>query len=321
MSNPWISPNDTKMIPVAVEGYEAISTDIANTTIQLDYAQKIKERGMTYFGNMADTGDTPDAIALHYTTHYGAAQGSNGDAPGVGVIGIKNKSIDNLELQAWGMHWADIVDQAILEANYGIKAGDATVSFGGRYMKQNDKGAGSIIKPMGVATTSAKNGDSDNSVDTYLFSLRTVASYHAAKLTLATSHTGNGGDIIAPWRGFPTEGYTRSMTQTDWNANTRSYKGQLDYDFNALVSGMSALVSYSYYNRDESKKPYQSMTDRAFQNGDTHQTNLDVMYKLSGSWKGTDLKIRLMDQNNNTTTLYAKDTANREMRLEANYRF
>ncbi len=163
--------------------------------------------------------------------------------------------------------------------------------------------------------------DSDNSVDTSLFALRTSVSYGAAKLTLATSHTASDGDLIAPWRGFPTDGYTRSMTQTDWNANTRSYKGQLDYDFNALVSGLSTVLSYSYYDRDPSKKPYQSMTDRGYQNGDTHQENLDIVYKLSGSWKGTELKARLMNQDNDTTASYATDTSNREMRLEANYLF
>lgn len=327
MSNPYINPNDTKMIPIAIEGFEAVSSDLPNTTIQIDYADKIKERGMNYFGNMADTADTPDRLAAYYTTHYGSPQGTHGDAPDVLMAGIKNKSINNLELQAWGMHWADVVDQATLEANYGIKMGDLALSVGGRYIKQNDKGAGAIINPMGTATNQSTtvaathNGDSDNSVDTYLFALRAMASYQAARLSLATSHTSGDGDLIAPWRGFPTEGYTRSMTQTDWNANTRSYKGQIDYDFSSLVPGFSTILSYSYYDRDSSKRPYQSMTDRGFQNGDTHQTNLDLMYKLAGEWKGTELKARLMDQNNEKTSLFIKETSNREMRLEVNYLF
>ncbi len=298
MSNPWINPNDTKMIPIAIEGFEAVSNDIDNTMIQLDYADKIKERGMSYFGNMADTGDTPDKLAAYYTTHYGTTIGIHGDAPDVVMAGIKNKSIDNLELQGWGMHWAHIVDQAMVEANYKIKAGDVT-----------------IILP------NTNNYDSDNSIDTSLFALRTSVSYGAAKLTLATARTASTADLIAPWRGFPTEGYTRSMTQTDWNANTRSFKGQLDCDFNAWVSGLSTVLGYAYYDRDPSKKPYQSMTDRGYQNGDTHQVNLDVMYKLSGSWRGTEFKLRLMDQENDTTVLYDKETSNQELRAEVNYLF
>ena len=316
MTNPWINPNDTKMIPIAIEGADIVSNDIVNTTIQLDYARKIKERGMSYFGNMADGLDVPNAIRLKYNTHYNAQNKEiNTDAPAVVIAGIKNKSIDGLELQAWGMRWNDIVSQATLEANYALEAGDVILGFGGRYIKQYDKGTGNIIKPM------VSNGDSDNNIDSSLWALRVTANYRAAKLLLSTAQTSNDGDLIAPWRGFPTDGYTRSMTITDWNANTKSYKALIDYDFNQYVSGLNTIVSYSYYNRDPSKTPYASATDRGFANGDTRQWNLDMIYKLAESFKGTELKARFMDQNNEPTTLATAQTSNREMRLEANYRF
>lgn len=318
MSNPWIDPNDSKMIPIAIEGFEALSSDLPGTTVQIDYANKIKERGMDYFGNMADTADTPDKIKEYYTTHYGS--GTHGEAPGVTVAGIKNRSISGLELQGWIMHWPDLVDHYMVEANYKVTAGEAGLGFGGRYLKQQDKGAGDIILP------SANNGDDDNSIDSYLVAFRVMMNYSAAKLTLATSYTSGDGDIIAPWRGFPTSGYTRSMTQTDWNANTRSYKGQFDYDCNAYVAGLSTMLSYSRYDRDPGKIPYQSMTDRLYGNAETRQWNLDIVYKLAGSWKGGELKARLMDQENAIDNTKADgtsmvDTSNREMRLEMNYFF
>lgn len=358
MTNPWITPNDTKMIPIAVEGAQAISNDLANTTVQLDYANRIKERGMTYFGSMADTGDTPDAIKNYYRTHYtayttpifGTEYGVD-EAPGVAIAGIKNKSIDSLELQAWGMHWNDIIDQGMLEANYAIEAGDAIITLGARYMQQFDQGAGDIITPMSGTSVYSRGavtatnttggtskvpfkGDNDDSVDTYMYALRAVANYGAAKLLLAYSHTDGGGDLIAPWRGFPTYDYTRSMTITDWNANTYAYKAQFDYDFNALVSGLSAFVSYSYYDRDPSKVGYQGSTNRYYNNGDTRQWNIDALYKVP-SLKGLELKGRYMIQNNqilastdniagNTGAKsegYGNDTSNNELRLEANYRF
>lgn len=316
MTNPWITPNDTKMIPIAIEGAQAISNDLPNTTMQLDYADKIKERGMTYFGNMADGLDVPNAIRKNYDTHYNATSAEkNDDAPGVMIAGIKNKSIDGLELQVWGMHWNDLVDQAIIEANYALEAGDVILGFGGRYIQQYDKGAGNLILPL------SNNGDNDNSIDTSLWALKVSADYRAAKVLLAMSDTSADGDMIAPWRGFSTGDYTRSKTVTDWNANTRSYKALLNYDFDAMVSGISTIVSYSFYDRDPSKTPYASATNRGFQNGDTRQWNLDVIYNLAGNFKGTELKVRLMDQNNDTTQAYPKDTSNQEMRLEANYRF
>jgi hypothetical protein len=327
MTNPWITPNDTKMIPIVIEGAEVISNDIGNTQVQVDYADKIKERGMTHFGNMADTGDTPDAIKAYYTTTYTNPSGTHGDAPDVTIVGITNKSIDSLELQGWVMHWPDLVDQGLIEANYAIEAGDAIVSLGGRFIKQNDKGAGQII--LGSTNITKKYGDSDNSVDSYLWAVRAVVNYGSTQFLLSTSHTDDGADMIAPWRGFLTQGYTRSMTQTDWNANTDSYKAQLNNDLGQFVSGLSTMLSYSIYDRDPSKTPYQSMTNRAYQNDDTTQWNFDVLYKCSGSLKGLELFARFMDQNNdidktkvdgsfvNTTF----DSSNREMRLEANYRF
>ncbi len=307
-TNPWITPNDTKMIPIAAEGVEIISNDLSNTTIQFDYVEKIKERGMTYFGDMGTTGDTPTKILNFY---------KGKDDPDVFILGVKNKSIDNLELQGWEMHWDGLVDQAMIEANWATEVGDAIVGFGGRYIKQFDQGAGDIILPEGVKN----NGDSDNSIDTDLWALRTTINLGNARLLLSTSHTSDGGDLVAPWRGFPTDGYTRSMTQTDWNAGTTAYKALLDYDFGDFIDGLSTTLSYSKYDRDESKKPYQSMTDRGFQNVDTNQWNLDIIQKLSGKFKGIELKARFMDQNNETTSLYTKETSNREMRLEMNYKF
>jgi hypothetical protein len=365
MTNPFITPNDTKMIPITVEGASIVSNDIANTTIQFDYADKIKERGMTYFGSMADTGDTPDAIKNYYHTHYTVTNATtdtaptstganvqNGygkdSAPNVAILGAKNKSIQDLELQVWGMHWADIIDQGMLEANYKMKVGDLGLAFGARYMQQFDKGAGDIIRPHdafsiysagavtattpgGSASKVRFKGDNDNSVDTYMYALRAIASYGNAKFLVAYSHTDKGGDLIAPWRGFPTDGYTRSMTQTDWNANTNAYKGQLDYDLNSMVFGLSALVSYSYYNRDETKVGYQGQTDRYYGNGDTRQWNADVKYAVA-SVKGLELKLRTMIQKNDVVqnitgnTGYGSegirtDTSNKEMRVEVNYLF
>lgn len=313
MNNPWITPNDTKMIPIAIEGAEIVSNDLPNTTLQFDYADSIKERGNTYFGNMADAGDTPVAIRKAYDTHYYVDSGRS--APNVAIAGATNKSIDNLELQGWVMNWPDLVDQLRIEANYAFEAGDLILGLGGVYMQQFDKGAGDLILPA------INHHDSDNSVNTFLYAFRTTAHYRAAKLLLAASHTDEGGDIIAPWRGFPTQGYTRSMTQTDWTANTTAYKAEIDYDWHAVLPGVSTLLSYAVYDRDPGKKPYQSLTNRGYQNGDTRQWNFDIVYKLSGHWKGAELKARLMDQQNDTTALYTADTSNREMRLEANYRF
>lgn len=309
VTNPWITPNDTKMIPISVSGVDIVMSEIPNTVVQFDYINKIKERGESFFGNLTTAGDVPTKIASYYLTH---------DASNVAILGIKNKSIDDLELSAWGMYWDDIVAQGLAEANYAFELGDeAIVTLGARYIKQFDKGAGDIIQPMGAAAT--HNGDTDNSIDTDAIMARAVINYRNAKILLSASKTSNDGDLIAPWRGFPTDGYTRSMTQTDWNAGTKAYKIGLDCDWgNIFLEGITTSLSYAHYNRNETKKPYQKMTDRDYQNGDTDQYNLDIIYKPSKSY---EFKARFMDQKNDETTAYPKNSSNREMRLEANYYF
>lgn len=338
MTNPFVTPNDTKMIPIAVQGASVLIKEIDNTAIMVDYATGIKERGMDNFQNMANTGDTPDAIKNYYHTAYTGTTPGYGkeDAAAVSIFGVKNTSIKGLELQGWVMNWPDIVRQYVAEANYGMKFSDFGLAFGGRFFKQIDQGAGGIIRPKSgdsiyTPTATKFKGDDNDKVDTYMYALRAISTYKQAKLLLAYSKTAKSGDLLAPWRGFPTEGYTRSMTQTDWNANTKAYKAQFDYDFSALAKGVSALLSYSFYDRDPGKVPYQAMTDRYYGNGDTIQWNFDVAYKVPYV-KGLETKVRTMIQKNDrvagitgnsasATSGIGNDTSNKELRIEMNYYF
>lgn len=328
LTNPFMTPNDTKMIPTAFQAIAAESKDVANTTINAAYISHYKERRRESFSSVVDSADAPDALKGYYHVENGT--GGN-DAAGLVVVGAKNSSIKGVTLEAWYLNWSDIVDQTVLEANYNTKIGDFGINLGARLFNQFDRGAGDIIKPKSGAKYGSSaykfKGDNDDKIGTYMYALRTVGSLGAAKLLLSYSHTDKGGDLLAPWRAFPTDGYTRSMTQTDWNANTTAYKTQLDYDFSSLVKGVSALLAYSYYNRDESKVPYQAMTHRGYTNGDTIQWNFDVTYKPAFS-KNTEFKVRTMDQRNDTVGKVAtnsstanKDTSVKELRIEANYRF
>ncbi|MDM7273989.1 OprD family outer membrane porin [Sulfurihydrogenibium azorense] len=316
--NPFFDSNDTKMIPATFEGAFITSKIIPNTVVEFDYLTKMKQRRDTEFGKLTDTIDTPIAIKKHYA--------NSNNPPDFMVIGIKNESIKNLTLEAHYAHWWNIVDQLRLEGNYTFKTGDFKHSFGVRGYLQYDDGAGKIIKPK-----DSKLGDNDNSIDSWLYAVRYILDYKDVKLLLAYSQTSTKGDIIAPFRGFPTDGYTRSMTQTDWNAGTKAYKVGIDYKV-PQVKGLLLQLSYSYYNRDESKVPYQNMTNRGFNNGDTKQWNLDITERFEGKLKGLMLRGRFMIQDNDKTTVCLlapsdyrtrcnKNTNNKEMRLEMVYNF
>lgn len=329
LTNPFMTPNDTKMIPTAFQALAVESKDVADTVITAAHVTNYKERRRETFGDMVDSADAPDALKLYY--HIENGSGTN-DSSSVTVLGAKNNSVKNLELQGWVMVWPDIVNQLVLEANYNMKFSDFGLTLGARYFGQSDKGAGDIIRPQTASSAYSTGGykykgDNDDKIDTYMYAVRAIGAYKAAKLLLSYSHTDKGGDLLAPWRAFPTEGYTRSMTQTDWNANTTAYKIQLDYDFSEYLKGFSALLGYSSYDRDPSRVPYQSMTHRGYTNGDTRQWNFDMMYKPAFA-KNTEFKIRTMDQKNDTvgkvgsnTSTANKDTSNKELRIEMNYFF
>ena len=49
-------------------------------------------------------------------------------------------------------------------------------------------------------------------------------------VTFGYSQILDEADLIAPWRGFPTGGYTRSMAQYNWEANTASWMVKAGFD-------------------------------------------------------------------------------------------
>ena len=315
--NPFFDSNDTKMIPATFEGLFITTNIIPKVKLEFDYLTKMKQRRDTEFGKLTDTIDTPIAIKKYYANH---------NEPKFMALGLTTKPIEDLELELWGAHWWNIVNQVRGEAVYTFKTGDFKHTFGGRFYLQYDDGAGKIIKPK-----TNKLGDTDDKVDSWLYALKYKLDYKEFGLLLAYSQTSKDGDIIAPFRGFPTDGYTRSMTQTDWNAGTKAYKIGLDYKV-PQIKGLLLQLSYSFYNRDESKVPYQSMTNRGFNNGDTKQWNLDITQRFEGKLKGLMLRGRFMIQENDKTTACSnapqdyktrcdKNTNNKEMRLEMVYNF
>ena len=61
---------------------------------------------------------------------------------------------------------------------------------------------------------------------TWLLGVRCDLALDNLQLRLAYTKVADKADIIAPWRGFPTAGFTRAMSQYNWYANTKSYMVQ-----------------------------------------------------------------------------------------------
>ena len=87
---------------------------------------------------------------------------------------------------------------------------------------------------------------------------RLVGGYGIYKLNLGYTYVLNEADLITPWRGFPTAGYTRSMARYNWMANTKSYRIELTRGGNktGIYTDLYIQASILYTDADESKGYY-----------------------------------------------------------------
>ncbi|MBD3797937.1 MAG: hypothetical protein IE887_09445, partial [Campylobacterales bacterium] len=76
------------------------------------------------------------------------------------------------------------------------------------------------------------------------------------KAQIAYSAVEDAADIVAPWRGFPTGGYTRAMAQYNWRANTKTTAAEVKYDFGKakILPGFTAMARYAMQDFDEAKQ-------------------------------------------------------------------
>jgi hypothetical protein len=165
--------------------------------------------------------------------------------------------------------------------------------------------------------TGSANGYEDaGSVDGRLYAARLVLSKGAGRLSAGYSKTSDDGDLITPWRGFPTAGYTRSMAQYNWEANTQSWMVQAFYDFGkaGVIEGFRAGIDYAYMDFDDKKERLggHGKTDR----GHIHA---DLWYRFP-FLPDLEAKVRigLLDANDTTA---GTDPSYNEFRFELNYLF
>jgi hypothetical protein len=136
------------------------------------------------------------------------------------------------------------------------------------------------------------------------------------------SAVADDADIIAPWRGFPTGGYTRSMAQVNWIANTKTWMVKADYDLDkaGLVPGLKASVDYADMNFDEKKNVAlaSDLSDRTI-------LHVDLIQEFK-ALPNTEFKFRFAtinaDPSKKTSSTLATDYESyNEYRFEVNYLF
>ncbi|WP_294894595.1 OprD family outer membrane porin, partial [Sulfuricurvum sp. RIFOXYD12_FULL_44_77] len=351
-----LATNDTKMIPNTFEAAIVENKDIPDTTVRAGYitSQKLRDHQLFHSILAYDAGQTSIAVkgdkvngnddaGVHKGLTVYNIRAAGGDVdPEMVLLTASNKSIPNLKLDAEFVGINDFFNTVIAEANYKIKLnGDWSVTPGVRYLRQMDDGAGAIggaaLSGNVVAFNSSGNPDAakranaranytnPDSVDGSIIMARIVAENGPLALQVGYSKIADDADIIAPWRGFPTGGYTRSMAQVDWIANTKNWAVKATYDFGkaGIIEGFKVAADYENMNFDEAKAYSSGFSDRNIFHVD--------MWKTFKEIPNTEFKFRFATVNadnlysGTTPTLGTQATTDYasydEYRFEINYLF
>jgi hypothetical protein len=262
--------NDTKMIPNAFEGVTVTSRDLPDTVLKAAYLTRQKLRDHSEFHHVAAYGKVPGAPLDTFTQysenddssmHIGLTTSrlaAHGIDDRLVVVEAKNRSFDHLSLYANYTGVPDLFSSAMIQADYTATLGGWKIKPGLRYMRQFDDGAGEVIGSNGASRRLITVGYKDpDSLDSWLIGARLDVAKENLHFRLGYTKVGDKADIIAPWRGFPTSGFTRAMSQYNWYANTESYMLQVKYD-TAWLGDLSFLGRFVYEDFDDSKPGVQA---------------------------------------------------------------
>ncbi len=237
----YTKSNDTKMIPNVFDGLVISSNNIQDTKFKLAYLTKQKLRDHMDSHAVFMVGDAASApgvlhpewtenddSAMHKGLTYTAlkAAGKPTDAPLI-VLDIENRSIQNLKINFSAYNVPELLSQAMGELNYTMKFDGFSVTPGFRYIQQFDNGAGGVGGASLSGLAASATYKDPTSLDAKMIAARVVTNIDKYKINLAYTNILNEADLVTPWRGFPTAGYTRSMGAYNWKANTKSYRIEL----------------------------------------------------------------------------------------------
>ena len=248
----YTKSNDTKMIPNTFDGLVFKTEDIPDSSLQLAYLQRQKLRdhveghavlmrgdcasdgcfdptdsNQSAIANLSENDDSAMHRGLTYTNLKAA--GKPTDAPL--ITGDLHTSVASysLDLDASFYVVPELLSQVMVEGNYEFNVGDIRVIPGVRYIKQFDNGAGAVggASLSGDLNVSNQRNYKDyTSLESQMVAARLVFKVDKYKLNFGYSYILDEADLVTPWRGFPTSGYTRSMARYNWKANTKSYRAE-----------------------------------------------------------------------------------------------
>ncbi len=280
----YTKSNDTKMIPNTFDGVVFHTEMIPDSVIQVAYLDKQKLRDHTEAhavlmrGDCASDGcfdDTdPEQIkiatlsenddsAMHKGLTYTRlkAEGKPTDAPL--MTADFHTSFDySFEIDAAAYYVPELLSQAMIELNHEMSIGKLRIIPGVRYVKQFDLGAGSVGGASlsgDLNATNTKSYKNFDSLESQMIAARLVFKADNYKLNLAYTYVLDEADLVTPWRGFATSGYTRSMARYNWKANTKSYRAEVVRctSTDGIYNKVYVQASLLYQDNDDRKSSLQ----------------------------------------------------------------
>ena len=313
--------NDTKMIPNTFEGMTFHTPTLYDTSLKAAYLTRQKLRDHSDFHHVLAVGDNPndpyalftqnDDSAMHYGLDLSELKSRSIDDRLI-ILEAKNRGIENLTLKMNYTAVPDLISSAMVQADYRVYLGSWSVIPALRYMQQFDNGAGDL---GGANLKTLTDGYSDpDSLNTELYGARVDVVRDTLKLRFGYTNIADKGDIVAPWRGFPTLGFTRAMGQYNWYANTESFMFQLDYKLEAL-SDFKIISRFAIQDFDDRKIGVQA---------DSNAFSIDLLKGLGETPVYLKTRFAHVYGDNDTVAengFLKLDPSYDEIRFEINYLF
>lgn len=315
----FTASNDTKMVPNTFDGVVLENSDLEKTQLRFAYFRRQKLRDhidahdvLTFRNAAGESWGNQDDAAVHKGLSYAnlTAAGLDPDNS-LWIATATNTLVPQLKVSVSALAVPDLLTDLVLEGHYTLKFGEWKVVPGARVFWQFDQGAGAIggASLSGNVNNATPRGYSDpDNLDAMLWAARVVVGPQsgAYEWMLGYSDVADQADLVTPWRGFPTGGFTRAMAQYNWRANTRTLmlQGKFNLGKLGLLKGLNITARYAWQDFDERK---------GFR--DSRVAHLDFTQKLDHWMPGLEARFRFGAVDDDGANDY------NEYRLEFNYLF
>lgn len=259
--------NDTKMIPNTFEGVSFENYSLEDTVLKLGFFKQMKLRDHSTFHHILAYGDDSSDPYSKYSQNDDSAMHR-----GLTISKLKEKGIeDRLLITEFKTRYfknmcmmvnytlvPELIGLGTFQMQYNFFNNGLRITPGIRVLKQFDIGAGEI------GGANLKNNivgyKEPNSLDSAMIASKVDITDGPIKLRFGYSKIQDKGDLVTPWRGFPTGGYTRAMGTYNWYANTQTFMFRADYDFDkaGIFKGIKAFMRYAIQDFDDKKAGVQA---------------------------------------------------------------